>query len=725
MNAVLSAEKQLQDVYQKVSPAIVRLSPDEDGARTDNAPGVIVTTDGVIVTVPGWVFNDTRKQQSPIYCFLPDGRVAKCHPLGWSEEWNTAILKTDAPGPWPHVEMDKTDAVSAGQLCVSLRYFRQPDQRHFEVWPQLRIGNIIRTSPRNWFSTSAVDGFTPVFSPSGQFLGIATYVGENADCTPAAQIVKHWNNLIEGKNLDRELLNPASHDAASKPASDGSAASPADAKVPGDDPDSPAVKAAIEKAASATVRICQCRNRFSGVIVTADGYIVTCAHHRLLPGEAVTIELSDGRDAQGKIWGVQRIPDIGLAKITDKGEWPHVEMGDSLSAIAGQPCWLIGYPQIRKERTPLIRQSSIAEPGDKPWSYLLYTSKAVQTFGGDSGGGVFDSAGRLIGSCEGQDPDDFARYHRIESYRHDWEYLTSGKAVDTMPGAALKEFTDAFTQTSKQLPAFVVEVLGDGKTCALGTIVGKEGKILTKASELYGAISVRLPDEQTLPATTQKYSRPLDLALLAIDTVDLPVPRWTADVPPQPGRLAAALVPGETPRIGVVACKSRAIPVDRGSGLADFRDTENGLEVVDDVPARKYGGLIRKGDIIRRVEGIVTPDGKAELALLGDGWKPGSLLINAGDPITVTVDRDKTSLDLRFPRPPVEGPHSRTESHRYAGFTDAFDVDIALDTKLCGGPVISIQGEVIGIAIAARGNDWHRSHLHVLPTAVIKKFIAE
>jgi len=41
----------------------------------------------------------------------------------------------------------------------------------------------------------------------------------------------------------------------------------------------------------------------------------------------------------------------------------------------------------------------------------------------------------------------------------------------------------------------------------------------------------------------------------------------------------------------------------------------------------------------------------------------------------------------------------------------------------CGGPVIDLEGRVIGVTIAAIGDDWHMTHAHVLPAAVVRAFI--
>ena len=433
---------------------------------------------------------------------------------------------------------------------------KEPKERS----PQLRVGSITRCAPQIWFTASCrVDSWTPLFAVDGSLIGITSerYYRYDIHVTRAELINKYWDPLTAGKNLDRELL------AGDVKSADQTTSSKQRKEI---NTESEAVKAAIEKAAAATIRIrrsVEMTNRFSGVIVSADGYIATCAHHFGMPGEAVSIELPDGRNAAGKVLGVDRISDIGLVKIIDPGEWPHVGMGESISAAADQPCWCIGYPTDRKDRTAWVRESKIAQSGDKPFSHLVYASKETPLRGGDSGGGLFDANGRLIGSFEGQNPNAVGRYHRVELFRQEWDFLSAGQAVDVIavrPLAELVDLADGFTEITNRGPNVAVEILSDNKPCALGTVVAADGKVVTKASELYGAISVRLSDGQSFPATIQKISRDHDLALLQIAVKGLPTPNWSDRDLSAVGTLIATPVPGHNPphRRSIVSCSCAA-----------------------------------------------------------------------------------------------------------------------------------------------------------------------
>jgi S1-C subfamily serine protease len=66
-----------------------------------------------------------------------------------------------------------------------------------------------------------------------------------------------------------------------------------------------------------------------------------------------------------------------------------------------------------------------------------------------------------------------------------------------------------------------VQVRGDDKDIALGTVVYSDGFILTKASELRGALSVRFQDGTEFEAKIVGKHRDTDLALLRVDVKGL------------------------------------------------------------------------------------------------------------------------------------------------------------------------------------------------------------
>jgi S1-C subfamily serine protease len=82
-------------------------------------------------------------------------------------------------------------------------------------------------------------------------------------------------------------------------------------------------------------------NRWSGVIISPDGWVATCAHGGKMPGDQVVVELPDGRSADAKVTGVNPITDIALIKIRDEGPWPFAELSDNSDVKIDTPCWFV------------------------------------------------------------------------------------------------------------------------------------------------------------------------------------------------------------------------------------------------------------------------------------------------------------------------------------------------------------------------------------------------
>lgn len=161
----------------------------------------------------------------------------------------------------------------------------------------------------------------------------------------------------------------------------------------------------------------------SGVIISKDGYVLTAGHVSGTANRNVTVILPDGRRVKGKTLGANRGIDSGLIQITDKGDWPYLEMGDSSKLKRGQ--WVIaaGHPGgFKPGRTPVVRVGRIQSSN----------SRAVRTdctlVGGDSGGPLFDMSGNVIGIHSRIGPNiEFNIHVPVDTYRDTWARLTKAE----------------------------------------------------------------------------------------------------------------------------------------------------------------------------------------------------------------------------------------------------------------------------------------------------------
>ena len=133
----------------------------------------------------------------------------------------------------------------------------------------------------------------------------------------------------------------------------------------------------------------------SGVIVSADGYILT-NNHVVEGASDITIALPDRRVAKGRIVGSDSKTDIAVVKINE-GKLPVMPMGDSSKVRTGQFVLAIGDPFGVGETATMGIVSAIGRGGLGIENYedFIQTDAAINP--GNSGGALVDVNGRLIG----------------------------------------------------------------------------------------------------------------------------------------------------------------------------------------------------------------------------------------------------------------------------------------------------------------------------------------
>ncbi len=408
-------KKLAKAAIDEVGPAIVRFSYGNEH-EIHFGCGVIVTADGhVAISGPVRAVLDDKL----LAMRLHDGRRVRGRALGWSSENGFGILKIVEGGPWPHVELNKQ--VTVGDVCVALGFQRNSADQVENTSPDIRLGLVTQSSEGQWLRTSHRSEFNahPVFDLNGKLLGLACNmpVGDDPILVSASLITDHWDDLIAGKNLDRVRLFSAA------PVDQPSKAAKVDDEV-----------IAKAKAASVVINLPgKGKNNASGVIVTNDGYVLTCGHHERMPGEKLDLLLRDGRSASAIVLGSNLISDIGVLKITDDGPWPYAEMGRSATTNVGTPCVLIGYPTRLRKKEPWIFETHVIEPTqtlpsrDK-WHCQFWTAGYPDSIGGASGGGVFNAQGRVIGVVRGGAGDEM-QHSRVELFRKNWMALTANTPV--------------------------------------------------------------------------------------------------------------------------------------------------------------------------------------------------------------------------------------------------------------------------------------------------------
>jgi len=298
-----------------------------------------------------------------------------------------------------------------------------------------------------------------------------------------------------------------------------------------------------------------------------------------------------------------------------------------------------------------------------------------------------------------------------------WCVLAVGLCL--APASATAQNKDVFKDSPQVKAAFrkvvdharkcVVEVVcqaeGDDKpvTVALGTIVGADGWIVTKASELRGSIVCKLREKGQHAAKLIGVSQEYDVALLKIDADDLPTVEWESAAKCRPGHWVVTAGLSEDPlAIGVVSVAQRQIPAN--PGVLGIRLAQNDppegprIDNIDNDSAAKKAGL-KVGDIVTQVNGKTMANSEQLIRTIRG--------FQAGTTVKLTIRRGeeylKVEATLQARPAPFQDQLGQTLSKRNAGFPTALQHDTVLKPNQCGGPLVGLHGKVLGLNIARAG----------------------
>ncbi|HEY1786792.1 MAG TPA: Do family serine endopeptidase [Verrucomicrobiae bacterium] len=177
----------------------------------------------------------------------------------------------------------------------------------------------------------------------------------------------------------------------------------------------------------------------SGVIITADGYILT-ANHVIANAEQIKIAMTGNKDEYtAKVVGSDPDTDVAVLKIEAK-KLPAITLGDSSRLEVGDIVLAIGNPFDISQpgQTPTVTMGIVSALGRSGLGFngyenFIQTDAAINP--GNSGGALVDAEGRLVGlntaiesSGEGNEGIGFAV--PVNLARHVAERLISGGKVN-------------------------------------------------------------------------------------------------------------------------------------------------------------------------------------------------------------------------------------------------------------------------------------------------------
>ncbi|MFT5285878.1 MAG: serine protease Do [Planctomycetota bacterium] len=290
------------------------------------------------------------------------------------------------------------------------------------------------------------------------------------------------------------------------------------------------------------------------------------------------------------------------------------------------------------------------------------------------------------------------------------------------------ELLNSFRASVSEISQSVASIVCDGRRVALGAVVSVDGRIVTKASELNGKIICWI-DGVDYEAKLIGVDSASDIAVLEIDAEGLePLVFADAGLPAETVSMGQWVITPDTSgtpiSVGVASTPARSVEGRTGYLGISMRNVNNEvrIDLVMGGSSAAAAGLV-SGDILTKVNGMnlistttlqrilrsLRPHSEVEL-----GYK------RAGKEFLVRVPLGWNPSEARNP---VEqqnrqaGPTSNVRS----GFPHAFQHDSVLAPNQCGGPIVDLDGRLLGLNLARAG----RTVSYAIPSSKLELVIAD
>jgi len=377
----------------------------------------------------------------------------------------------------------------------------------------------------------------------------------------------------------------------------------------------------------------------SGVVISADGYIVT-NNHVVEGADKLTVSFKDGREFTAKVVGRDPQTDVAVIKV-DAKDLPSITFADSGQVEVGDRVLAVGNPfGLGATVTSGIVSATSRRAGiGLAYEDFIQTDAAINP--GNSGGALVDVQGRLIGvntailsRSGGFQGVGLAVPANLVSHVAD-SLVQHGKVVRGYIGVNIQDITPALADSfglKDRNGALVADIVPDSPAAKAGLLGGDvitsvNGKPVTDASRLSLAVSA------TAPGTKFKLE---------------------------------VLRDGKTQKLDVVAGTKPGSRFARNEGNAQPTEDEgvlNGVAVDNldastrrelNIPARLKGALITNvdessaaaragisaGDVILEInkQPVTSADEAVGLSASAEGKKTLVKLWSKGDTVFVVVD---------------------------------------------------------------------------------------
>ena len=493
----------------------------------------------------------------------------------------------------------------------------------------------------------------------------------------------------------------------------------------------------------------------SGVIVSDDGWIFTASHVCQRPGRRIQVRLANGVQWPAKTYGVDLQKDTGMVKLLGDHVWPFVPSDPEVKVKPGDWCVVMGYPwEVESLKTPAVRLGRVTAVTDD----RIVTD--VPIIGGDSGGPVFNTNGDLV-----------AINSRIRLDVHQNIHVPVMTFVEQLDALMQPEFvrasgfkereavdfsiTKKFGRDSPEIQQAVAGVVAKIKPSivrlvavaqvegqnvdqaeVLGTIVSDSGLVVAKKSDLSLPMKA-LVGKDWVQVELVSSDQKIDLALLRLipkaDMEFIAIQKVTDLIDNDPvAQLIFSVVKTSedaelAARLGTIMVAPQTFEqtvarqeVDLGLVLDDaksFRSKSVGISRVYPKSIAAQAGL-RNGDRLVSIDGrdVIDEAGlRRILATVVGGQKIRFSILRQGELLSFRMGLP-SQLPLVWDRW-GGGPFSG----RRFGFGKVIAHDSVIDPSDCGGPVVDLAGNFVGINISRA----MRTTTYAVPAKDVQRLVDE
>jgi S1-C subfamily serine protease len=703
------AAEALQDQVMKVAPKCVAntvglVTRTSDMMGIASGSGVLVSADGLVLTA-GHVI---EKPGNPLTIRFPDGRVVQGVAVGLDHATDTGLAKITDPAPaggWPFSPIAPDDSANIGEWVLATG---NPGSVVVGRNPPLRIGRVTLHGARNLETNCALepgDSGGPVFDLQGRVVGINSRIMTSSGNVPpkeylsmhvpVSQFATEWKDLLAGENANPNVVLG--------------------------------------------------RQQGRGRGRNGNGARFREAMNKLVAAKDPEV-LKLLADAQSNGGRMNLTPELMRHLIEKAGmtQRPSTQPTTAPAGVAlapvtrptSAPAALAMAPVTQPTTAPVVERGIAA--AFRPRLMADVRKTLLQQF---PGANISDALVNRIMDHSSYNPTT-RKLSVITDERdlRDMGITPAAIASRLIPSnrAALEAGKTSLDTLSLFVPALnaaggcVVTISAKEQPVLLGTIVASNGYIVTKASDLPDHPIVTLPDGRAMSARLVGRDSATDIALLKVAAHGLTAVQFT-DHSPLGTWLAAPTADPDQPAIGVVSDSARPIP----EKFAHFEGEQKlvlgvgfaGPSLVlgmisPGMPAEIAG--LKIGDEVTELDGTAVKDVADFLARMKKH--------TTGDTVIIKVHRGDQDLELR----PLLGKAKSTTqtangigeadnvaggklSKRRTNFPLAIQTDTAIWANQCGGPLINLQGQTVGVTIAR----YDRVCTFAIPSELVQQTIAK